>query len=145
MGRVNGRCRGQTAGPPEILFSVGGRLQGPTPDGRILLLTSGFSMRGYDMEEELRIILAHSERAGILSEPNLEIIEGVFQFRRRTAKQIMVPRTDVTALIRAGLGGGSATMSVPGASGRIVFLMRSGIAFASSGRIVRGCSTLAPK
>jgi len=49
-------------------------------------------------EEELRLILAHSEKAGILSEPNLEIIEGVFQFQRRTAKQIMVPRTDVTIL-----------------------------------------------
>lgn len=49
-------------------------------------------------EEELRLILAHSERAGVLSEPNLEIIEGVFQFRRRTAKQIMVPRTDVVFL-----------------------------------------------
>ncbi|HSN68221.1 MAG TPA: hemolysin family protein [Thermoanaerobaculia bacterium] len=49
-------------------------------------------------EEELRLILAHSERAGVLSEPNLEIIEGVFQFRRRTAKQIMVPRPDVVIL-----------------------------------------------
>ena len=49
-------------------------------------------------EEELRLILAHSEKAGVLSEPNLEIIEGVFQFQRRTAKQIMVPRTDVTIL-----------------------------------------------
>ncbi|MFN2238404.1 MAG: hemolysin family protein [Thermoanaerobaculia bacterium] len=49
-------------------------------------------------EEELRLILAHSEKAGILSEPNLEIIEGVFQFQRRTAKQIMVPRPDVTIL-----------------------------------------------
>jgi CBS domain containing-hemolysin-like protein len=49
-------------------------------------------------EEELRLILAHSEQAGVLSEPNLEIIEGVFQFRRRTAKQIMVPRPDVVIL-----------------------------------------------
>ncbi|MGA7616020.1 MAG: hemolysin family protein, partial [Thermoanaerobaculia bacterium] len=49
-------------------------------------------------QEELRLILAHSEQAGILSEPNLEIIEGVFQFSRRTARQIMVPRTDVVIL-----------------------------------------------
>lgn len=49
-------------------------------------------------EEELRLILTHSEAAGVLSEPNLEIIEGVFQFRRRTAKQIMVPRPDVVIL-----------------------------------------------
>jgi CBS domain containing-hemolysin-like protein len=49
-------------------------------------------------QEELRIILASSEKAGILSEENREIIEGVFQFSKRTARQIMVPRTDVAVL-----------------------------------------------
>ncbi|HEX6177367.1 MAG TPA: hemolysin family protein [Thermoanaerobaculia bacterium] len=48
--------------------------------------------------EELRMILANSEKAGILSEENREIIEGVFQFSKRTARQIMVPRTDVVVL-----------------------------------------------
>ncbi len=48
--------------------------------------------------EELRLILAGSEKAGILSEENREIIEGVFQFAKRTARQIMVPRTDVVVL-----------------------------------------------
>lgn len=49
-------------------------------------------------QEELRLILARSERAGVLSEENREIIEGVFQFSKRTARQIMVPRTDVAVL-----------------------------------------------
>jgi CBS domain containing-hemolysin-like protein len=49
-------------------------------------------------QEELRMILASSEKAGILSEENREIIEGVFQFSKRTARQIMVPRTDVAVL-----------------------------------------------
>ena len=49
-------------------------------------------------QEELRLILARSEKAGILSEENREIIEGVFQFSKRTARQIMVPRTDVAIL-----------------------------------------------
>jgi CBS domain containing-hemolysin-like protein len=49
-------------------------------------------------EEELRAILSHSEKAGVLSEENREIIEGVFQFSKRTARQIMVPRTDVVVL-----------------------------------------------
>ena len=49
-------------------------------------------------EAELRAILSHSEKAGILSEENREIIEGVFEFSRRTARQIMVPRTDVVVL-----------------------------------------------
>ncbi len=48
--------------------------------------------------DELRMILANSEKAGILSEENREIIEGVFQFSKRTARQIMVPRTDVVVL-----------------------------------------------
>lgn len=48
--------------------------------------------------EELRQILATSEKAGVLSEENREIIEGVFQFSKRTARQIMVPRTDVAVL-----------------------------------------------
>jgi len=48
--------------------------------------------------EELRLILHSSEKAGILSEENREIIEGVFQFSKRTARQIMVPRTDVVLL-----------------------------------------------
>jgi CBS domain containing-hemolysin-like protein len=49
-------------------------------------------------QEELRMILASSEKAGILSEENREIIEGVFQFSKRTARQIMVPRIDVAIL-----------------------------------------------
>ena len=49
-------------------------------------------------QEELRSILASSEKAGVLSEENREIIEGVFQFSKRTARQIMVPRTDVSVL-----------------------------------------------
>jgi CBS domain containing-hemolysin-like protein len=48
--------------------------------------------------EELLLILASSEKAGILSEENREIIQGVFQFSKRTARQIMVPRTDVSVL-----------------------------------------------
>jgi CBS domain containing-hemolysin-like protein len=49
-------------------------------------------------QDELRLILASSEKAGVLSEENREIIEGVFQFSKRTARQIMVPRTDVSGL-----------------------------------------------
>lgn len=48
--------------------------------------------------EELRMILNDSERAGLLSGDKREIIEGVFQFSKRTAKHIMVPRTDVAIL-----------------------------------------------
>ncbi|HEX9161485.1 MAG TPA: hemolysin family protein [Thermoanaerobaculia bacterium] len=49
-------------------------------------------------QEELRLILVRSEKAGVLTEENREIIEGVFQFSKRMARQIMVPRTDVVVL-----------------------------------------------
>jgi CBS domain containing-hemolysin-like protein len=70
---------------------------------RALLRTVGIQPASEHAEaahspEELRLILAGSEKAGILSEENREIIEGVFQFSRRTARQIMVPRTDVVVL-----------------------------------------------
>lgn len=48
--------------------------------------------------EELRLILRESELSGTISPPRREIIEGLFQFSERTARQIMVPRTDVAIL-----------------------------------------------
>lgn len=70
---------------------------------RMILRAVGLEPAGEHSEaahspEELRLILASSEKAGILSEGKREIIEGVFQFSKRTARQIMVPRTDVAIL-----------------------------------------------
>jgi len=68
---------------------------------RVVRLVGINPASGRDMthsQEELRLILASSEKAGVLSEENREIIEGVFQFSKRTARQIMVPRTDVAVL-----------------------------------------------
>lgn len=65
---------------------------------RLIGVTSATEGEMAHSQEELRLILASSEKAGILSEENREIIEGVFQFSKRTARQIMVPRTDVAVL-----------------------------------------------
>jgi CBS domain containing-hemolysin-like protein len=65
---------------------------------RLVGIRPGGEEAGVQSQEELRMILASSEKAGILSEENREIIEGVFQFSKRTARQIMVPRTDVVVL-----------------------------------------------
>lgn len=65
---------------------------------RLIGVTSATHGEIAHSQEELRLILASSEKAGILSEENREIIEGVFQFSKRTARQIMVPRTDVAVL-----------------------------------------------
>ena len=73
-----------------ILTNLGLRLFG--------LRHGGEEFESVHSQEELRMILASSEKAGVLSEENREIIEGVFQFSKRTARQIMVPRMDVTVL-----------------------------------------------
>jgi CBS domain containing-hemolysin-like protein len=65
---------------------------------RLFRIRAGDAEGGVNSVDELRALLASSEKAGILSEENREIIEGVFQFSKRTARQIMVPRTDVTVL-----------------------------------------------
>jgi CBS domain containing-hemolysin-like protein len=65
---------------------------------RVLGIRPATSKEIAHSQEELRLILASSEKAGVLSEENREIIEGVFQFSKRTARQIMVPRTDVSVL-----------------------------------------------
>jgi CBS domain containing-hemolysin-like protein len=65
---------------------------------RLFRIRHGGDAGDVHSEEELRAILSHSEKAGVLSEENREIIEGVFQFSKRTARQIMVPRTDVVVL-----------------------------------------------
>jgi CBS domain containing-hemolysin-like protein len=69
---------------------------------RIILRAFGIEASGEHeiahSQEELKLILSDSAKAGHLSQPNKEIIEGVLQFSRRTAKQIMLPRTDVVTL-----------------------------------------------
>jgi CBS domain containing-hemolysin-like protein len=68
---------------------------------RLIGIESAHESEMAHSSEELRMIIANSERAGVLSEENREIIEGVFQFSRRTARQIMVPRIDVATLSTA--------------------------------------------
>jgi len=49
-------------------------------------------------EEELRLILAHSQEKGLLSSDERTLLEKVFEFGDRVVRQIMVPRVDVYAL-----------------------------------------------
>jgi len=49
-------------------------------------------------EEELRMILAHSQEKGVLSSDERALLERVFEFGDRVVRQIMVPRVDVFAL-----------------------------------------------
>jgi len=49
-------------------------------------------------QEELRIILNDSQEGGVLEERETEIIQRIFAFTDLTARQVMVPRTDMVCI-----------------------------------------------
>ena len=49
-------------------------------------------------EEELRLLLTESHRTGTLSASKRKLLENVFDYTRRSAKHIMVPRADIVYL-----------------------------------------------
>ncbi len=55
---------------------------------------------GHDIhtEEELRLILSESEEGGAIRQSEHELIQNVFEFDDRIVRQILVPRTKVTAI-----------------------------------------------
>ena len=48
--------------------------------------------------EELRMLIEQSQEGGVLLPRNAQLIEGVFEFSEKTAKEVMTPRTEVIAL-----------------------------------------------
>lgn len=49
-------------------------------------------------EEELRLIVSASSRGGVLDQMESELIDNVFDFADRTAREVMVPRQDMVCL-----------------------------------------------
>ena len=49
-------------------------------------------------EDELRLIVSASHRGGVLDQMESEIIDNVFDFADRLAREVMVPRQDMTCL-----------------------------------------------
>ncbi len=71
--------------------------------GRVILRLFGFEpvAAGHHVahtEEELKMIVTQSTKAGVLAPVEEELIHRVFEFADLTANQIMVPRTEVVAL-----------------------------------------------
>ena len=66
----------------------------------ILRLIGIESRKGEDIhtEEELRIILTESEEGGAIRPSENELIQNVFEFDDRVVKQILIPRTQVSAI-----------------------------------------------
>lgn len=68
---------------------------------RLLLRAFGVKPAGHEeaySEEELKIIMTKSFQGGEIDQTELEYMENVFSFDERTAKDIMVPRTDMVTL-----------------------------------------------
>ena len=66
--------------------------------------------------DELRILVEQSQEGGVLEQADATLIEGVFEFSEKNAREVMTPRTDIDALpIDASL---DATLSLLEESGR---------------------------
>ena len=68
---------------------------------RVLLRIFGVQPAGHEQaysEEELKIVMAQSYEGGELNETELSYMENVFTFDERSAKDIMVPRTELVTL-----------------------------------------------
>jgi CBS domain containing-hemolysin-like protein len=48
--------------------------------------------------EELRIIVEQSQEGGVLQPQDADMLEGVFEFSEKNAREVMTPRTDIDAL-----------------------------------------------
>jgi len=48
--------------------------------------------------EELRILVEQSQEGGVLESTDATLIEGVFEFSEKNAREVMTPRTDIDAL-----------------------------------------------
>ncbi len=67
--------------------------------------------------EEIVMLARQSQRSGALAKTDVRLIEGVFEFTEKAAKDVMTPRTDVVAL--------PASMTVSEAADRIAVAGRS--------------------
>jgi CBS domain containing-hemolysin-like protein len=67
--------------------------------------------------QEIVTILRHSQRSGHLDHEDVEMIEGVFEFTEKNARDVMTPRTDVVGL--------PAEISIAEAAGRVREVGRS--------------------
>jgi CBS domain containing-hemolysin-like protein len=68
------------------------------------LVLRAFGQRPQPLEEalhspdELRILVEQSEESGVLETTDATLLEGVFEFSEKNAREVMTPRTDIDAL-----------------------------------------------
>src|SRR4029450_11362513 len=76
----------------------------PVPNRSSQAVLKVFGQRGDMLEEpvhspeELRLIVEQSQEVGAIRERDADLIEGVFEFSGKNAREVMTPRTDVVAM-----------------------------------------------
>lgn len=66
--------------------------------GRLFGLQPVSESEAAHSEEELRIIVADSYKGGEINHSEYEYVNSIFEFSERIAKEIMVPRTEITSI-----------------------------------------------
>jgi putative hemolysin len=80
------------------------RLLYPVVRGIVLVTTpvikifGGEAKRPFITEEEIKMLVEVGEKEGIIEKDEREMINGVFKFGDTTAKEVMVPRIDISAI-----------------------------------------------
>ncbi|TWT28356.1 hemolysin family protein [Planomicrobium sp. CPCC 101110] len=88
---------------PLIIFGV---IMGPfiwlmNGSARVFLRMFGIEPAGHEQahsEEELKIIMTHSYQSGEINQTELSYMQNIFSFDERTAKDVMLPRTQMETI-----------------------------------------------
>jgi CBS domain containing-hemolysin-like protein len=51
-------------------------------------------------EEEIRILMKQSHKSGLIDQTELTLVDNVFEFAERNAREIMIPRTEIVCLFQ---------------------------------------------
>ncbi|HKO16815.1 MAG TPA: hemolysin family protein [Gemmatimonadaceae bacterium] len=91
-------------GPVLMLFEVVVRPFTIVLNGSAQLVLRLFGQAAQPLEEsvhspeELRILVEQSEEGGVLETVDADMLEGVFEFSEKNAREVMTPRTEIDAL-----------------------------------------------
>jgi CBS domain containing-hemolysin-like protein len=64
----------------------------------IIRLFGGDTERSFITEEEIKLLVEVGEREGVIEKDEKEMIKGVFKFGDTQAKEVMVPRIDISSI-----------------------------------------------
>lgn len=90
--------------PPLFVFEWAMRPFAAVLNRSAELVLRAFGQKAQPMEEslhspeELRILVEQSQEAGVLETADATLIEGVFEFSEKNAREVMTPRTEIDAL-----------------------------------------------